>query len=677
MQAQRIRLTALLTLIATLTPTWGVHSAASAFLDPLLTQTATTLPRVLVSQAESQYEAAERLRQQGDAQLERQELQAAIESYQQAILILQELKENNITEALKGLAKAYLLLEDYPQAIALFQQLVEQARAGKLGLEPALSNLGLALFQSGQLSQAEQVLREAIAGWEARREKEDNELNKITILEQQAYTYRLLQKVLVAQDKTDEALLIAEQIRARSLVEQLVETSGSQPTPPPTIEQIKQIARTSNSTLVEYSIVGSEVRVFGNEPTDETDLYIWVVKPDGSISFRQVDLRQLSERSLTQLVVKARKWGIGVRGRSIGVIETEDEDTRSPEIIPQVQLQKLYQLLIQPIAELLPNDTNAYVTFIPHGALFLVPFAALQAPSGKYFIEQHTPVSAPSIQVLALTNRQQQRLPPITSQGKTALIVGNPTMPSLPAQDNSPAQQLDSLPGAEREALSVASLLNTEALTGGQATKADVVRLMPQQRIIHLATHGLLDLDANFNELGEPLGETTQTARESGVIVEPGVLIIERGANVFVGGVPAAQALAGEKVIQVSMPGMIALAPSGGDNGFLTAQEILDLKLNNTELVVLSACDTGRGRITGEGVLGLSRAFIATGVPSAIVSLWAIPDAPTALLMTEFYRQLQQTQDKAQALRQAMLTTKSQYPDPKNWAAFILIGESK
>lgn len=124
------------------------------------------------------------------------------------------------------------------------------------------------------------------------------------------------------------------------------------------------------------------------------------------------------------------------------------------------------------------------------------------------------------------------------------------------------------------------------------------------------------------------------------------------------------------------MPGAIALAPSNGDNGFLTAKEILGLKLNHTEFVVLSACDTGRGRITGEGVVGLSRAFIAAGVKSIIVSLWSVPDAPTASLMTEFYRQLQQTPDKAQALRQAMLTTKNQFTSPIDWAAFSLIGKS-
>jgi CHAT domain-containing protein len=144
---------------------------------------------------------------------------------------------------------------------------------------------------------------------------------------------------------------------------------------------------------------------------------------------------------------------------------------------------------------------------------------------------------------------------------------------------------------------------------------------LAQSRIVHLATHGLLD---DFKGQG--------------------------------------------------VPGAIALAPSGNDSGLLTSSEILDLKLN-AELVVLSACDTGRGRITGDGVIGLSRSLITAGVPSVIVSLWSVPDAPTASLMTEFYSQMQQNPDKAQSLRSAMLTTMKQHPNPRDWAGFTLIGE--
>jgi len=185
-----------------------------------------------------------------------------------------------------------------------------------------------------------------------------------------------------------------------------------------------------------------------------------------------------------------------------------------------------------------------------------------------------------------------------------------------------PLEQLLELPGSE-EARAIATLLNTKPLTGNQATETVVVQQMATHRIIHLATHGLLD---DFLGLG--------------------------------------------------VPGAIALAPDGKADGLLTANEILDLKLNS-DLVVLSACDIGRGRITGDGVIGRLRSLILAGTPSVVVSLWAVPDAATASLMTEFYRALLKNPDKAQAMRQAMLTTLKQYPQPRDWAAFTLVGQGE
>lgn len=177
------------------------------------------------------------------------------------------------------------------------------------------------------------------------------------------------------------------------------------------------------------------------------------------------------------------------------------------------------------------------------------------------------------------------------------------------------------LPGAEQEAKAIAPLLNTQAITGNQATEEAIVQKMSQARYIHLATHG------GFNS--------------------------ENG-----------------------LASIVVLAPSGKDDGYLTAKEILKLKLK-AELVVLSACNTGRGKITGDGVIGLSRSLISAGAPSTIVSLWSVPDAPTAFLMYQFYQNLQQTSDKAQALRQAMLATIKKSSNPRNWAAFTLIGEAE
>ena len=84
-------------------------------------------------------------------------------------------------------------------------------------------------------------------------------------------------------------------------------------------------------------------------------------------------------------------------------------------------------------------------------------------------------------------------------------------------------------------------------------------------------------------------------------------------------------------------------------------------------------CNTGKGNITGDGVIGLSRSFMAAGVPHVVVSLWAVPDAPTAELMVAFYQALLQNPNKAEALRQAMLSTMQRFEDPRDWAAFVLL----
>ncbi len=160
----------------------------------------------------------------------------------------------------------------------------------------------------------------------------------------------------------------------------------------------------------------------------------------------------------------------------------------------------------------------------------------MQDTNNKYLIEKHTILTAPSIQVLALTRKQRSY---VNSKNKNELVVGNPTMPSVSPTIGAPPQKLPQLPGAETEAKAIAPLLQTQAITGNQATKAAVVQKMTQSRFIHLATHGLLN---DFKGLG--------------------------------------------------VPGAIALAPEGKDNGLLTSNEILDLKLN-AELVILSACDTG------------------------------------------------------------------------------------
>jgi CHAT domain-containing protein/tetratricopeptide (TPR) repeat protein len=585
----------------------------------------------------------------------------AIEYYQQSLDIQQEIGDRSgQATSWRNLGNAYRCLGQCQRAIEYSQQSLEIARSiGEMASEGAtLNNLGLAFFDFGKFTEAETFLRNAIQIWESLRGRlGKNDNFKVSIFETQAATYRHLEKALLARSKTEQALEISERGRARAFVELLTArlSANSDAIPnikPPTIEQIKQIAKAQNATFVEYSISFLE------------ELFIWVIQPTGEIAFRQVDLNY-QHTPLKDLVSDSRE-AIGIRNRDFNptlkigpgdLVKLHDDgpnwepwqvisvdETHSIlslwqsswpagltiprptiDVTAKVQssrtnhprLQKLHQLLIEPIADLLPTDPQARIIFIPQGELFFVPFPALQDAAGKFLIEKHTILTAPSIQILELTSQKRQE---ISDGAGDILVVGNPTRPEVSLVAGKPPQQLSALPHSETEANAIAQLFQTQALTGNSATKAAVLQRLPNAHIVHFATHGLLD---NIRGLGSA----------------------------------------------------IALAPDRTDSGLLTAEEILNLHLN-ADLVVLSACNTGMGRITGDGVIGLSRALISAGTPSVIVSLWAVPDAPTADLMVKFYQNLDRTGNKAQALRNAMLETMQQHPNPRDWAAFTLIGET-
>ncbi|MEO1299841.1 MAG: CHAT domain-containing protein, partial [Cyanobacteria bacterium J06636_16] len=465
----------------------------------------------------------------------------------------------------------------------------------------------------------------------------------IALADIQAPIYRNLERALIAQDKTAEALEITERGRARAFVLQLASRlpaaqvrsvlANPEVETLPSIGEIQQIARDQNATFVTYSLIPDRA------------LHIWVLEPSGEVEFRAVEFEGAADENITlnpiaaidgpvyrhnpapseldTLVADSRR-GLGVVGGG-NVTGGSSAAGRSSDIADN-QLSELHQVLIDPIADLLPTDPEAPIVFVPQGTLFLVPFPALEAADGSRLIEKHTVLTAPSIQVMDLAARGASGDAQFLTD-QDAILVGNPIMPEvvIPSESGLHTLQMVPLPGAEAEALAIGELLDISPLIGEQATEARVKQQLPEAPLIHFATHGLL-------EYGAP--------DSSGVL---------------------------------DVPGAVALTAGEGEDGLLTAAEILEMNLQ-AELVVLSACDTGQGRITGDGVVGLSRSLITAGVPSIIVSLWAVPDVSTAALMTEFYRQLRQGQSKAQALRQAMLATLADTPNPVHWAAFTLMG---
>ena len=272
---------------------------------------------------------------------------------------------------------------------------------------------------------------------------------------------------------------------------------------------------------------------------------------------------------------------------------------------------------------------------VPHGALALVPFAALPAgASGDPLGVRYAVRVEPSLAALAAAQARPARLAagagPNGVDGRrralrAALVVGDPSMPELPGT----GERLDPLPAARREARWVAGRLGVRALTGEDATESVVAAALARAPLIHLATHGLA------------YGSDAR-ARDS----------------------------------------FVALAPDSLSDGLLTVAEVLDdpaLALT-ADLVVLSACQTGSGVLwQSEGTVGLSRAFLARGARSVLVSLWSVSDDATELLMRRLYTHWLDDADRpsvAEALRRAQgdVRRTTRFAHPRYWAAFQLVG---
>jgi CHAT domain-containing protein len=485
-------------------------------------------------------------------------------------------------------------IEQYQKALAITQRNANPATIANLN-----ANMGWVQMQQGQTKLAIATLERSIQGYELLRENVNTD-DQVSLVDTQAQAFQSLQQAYVRDQRPEQALVVAERGRARAFVELLsarLTDNRVVPIAPPTLAQIRAIAKTKQATIVTYSTITDPLKQV------ETDLHIWVVQPDGNVQFQSVDLRspknaapttppQLAPKQLTLALRSSRKV------RTSTTVPTPTTDSAKPQNV----FRSGYDLLIAPIAQWLPTNPTDRVIIVPQGALFSMPFHALRSADGKYLLESHTLQVAPSIQTLTLPTAKRS---PLMSK---PLVIGNPSpMP----------ESLDPLPGSEQEATTIAKLLNTQALIGPQATEKTVLAQIRQASVIHFATHGLLD---------EYQG----------------------------------------------MASAIALVAGTDDDGLLTAGELSTIPLT-AQLAVLSACDTGRGRITGDGVLGLSRSLMLAGVPNVVVSLWAVPDQATASLMAEYYRQMPQQPTQAQALRQAMLATLKQYPDPLDWAGFVLL----
>jgi CHAT domain-containing protein len=328
----------------------------------------------------------------------------------------------------------------------------------------------------------------------------------------------------------------------------------------------------------------------------------------------------------------------------------------------------LYALIMEPLEPYLKGKKKLFVS--PDGLLNLIPFEVFITNEGKYLMEDFV------INYIA-AGRDIVRFTDTTASKGGALIIGDPDYDMEGKLKDKVAQELmvakvirgdvsrDAkglnfmrLPDTKLEADNIERILRSrlsEPLRNYQDKRAleEILFAVESPKVLHLATHGYFLKDEEAKELLNQGFDIQEIEKTPGLRIENPMLrsgIVLAGVN--------------------------ASLREGRDDGMVSAEKILGLRLKGTEIVVLSACETGVGDVrSGEGVFGLKRAFILSGAKTVVMSLWSVPSEETTELMTRFYTLMSEGKTKAEALGKAKMDMMKKKENPFYWGAFILVGK--
>jgi CHAT domain-containing protein len=303
----------------------------------------------------------------------------------------------------------------------------------------------------------------------------------------------------------------------------------------------------------------------------------------------------------------------------------------------------------------------------PDGNLTQIPFEILPTDNHKQLIDLY------SISYLSAGRDVLRFSHNSVRQGTAPIVIADPDFDysfhspsdlSSPTTDFSTRQSRNlnlshvnfvRLPGMLEEGEIVSGILNAKKWMGEKATKKQIFKFLHSPLILHIVTHGFFLPNQKQNSVHEQFLSTT--SQSLSFYTENPLL-------------RSCLALAGANWKSKKF----ASHPDAG-NGILTAEEVSSLDLSATELVVLSACETGIGdTLAGEGVFGLRRAFVLAGANTLVMSLWQVPDEQTKELMVTFYNLILSGESRSEALRKAQLKIREKNPNPYFWGAFICQG---
>jgi CHAT domain-containing protein/tetratricopeptide (TPR) repeat protein len=334
---------------------------------------------------------------------------------------------------------------------------------------------------------------------------------------------------------------------------------------------------------------------------------------------------------------------------------------------------ELRQRVFDPLVEALGNHTQ--LSIAPDGDLSLLPFEVLPLADGRLLIDNY------KISYVACGRDVLRFDSAVTGRSTSSLVIANPDfdlgessgrLPPPPATSKALSlrellrqyEPFAPLRATRLEGERVAALIGAECWQGQSVLKTPLKQRLRSPRILHVATHGFF--------LKDDQPDPKKEDRETGLI---GAWKQRFGSQLRNPLLRSGLTLAG-----VNTWVHEGKLPEEAADGLLTAEDVTGMDLLDTELVVLSACDTGLGQVhTGEGVFGLRRAFAVAGARTLVMSLWKVPDEQTQELMVDFYQRILGIgcvpQPRAEALRQAQQDLRKKHPDPYYWGAFICQGD--
>ncbi|CAH3181394.1 unnamed protein product [Porites lobata] len=445
---------------------------------------------------------------------------------------------------------------------------------------------------------------------------------KISFFDEHVSPYLLLCKLLIATGSYYEALYVAELGRSRALTDVLSDNYSVEKGVSVNPQSWIGIENIMNKNGLSSCLYVSRF---------DHNMYFWILKPNKVIVFRQTRLKESAE------------IGNQTFGGSLDLRQDQCEDRSlfsclsSPLSCKQSQIDSFeslrlieeeedenhdskpltladgYNMIVAPVADLLQESE---IIIIPDNLLYPIPFAALMDDNGKYLSDTFRIRIVPSLTTLKLI-----QLSPADYHSKTgALIVGEPDVSDVYYQGK--ILQLNPLPWARKEAEMIGRLLGVQPLLGKDATKQAVLESMHSVSLIHFAAHGYA----------------------------------ERG--------------------QIALSPISSCGTPLEEDYLLTMAEISQVRLT-AKLVVLSCCHSASGQIRAEGIVGIARAFLASGARAVLAALWAVDDKATMWFMSHFYEHLVQGESASESLHQAMKSMReTRFSDIMQWAPFMLIGDN-